>query len=70
MISIGLGTEGVPEKKNQNSCPHEASIYQNKILYLDLALREKKNSSSYWKQQWIPGLRFKNQFLKVGGAGP
>ena len=43
MISIGLGTEVVSKKKkNQNSCPHEASIYQNKILYLDLALRKKK----------------------------
>lgn len=65
MLSIVLGSGGMSEKNNQTPCPCEVSIYQNKILHLDLALR-KKNSSSHW----ISGLRFKNQDSEVGGTGP
>lgn len=41
MLSIVLGSRGMSEQ-NWTLCPCEASIYQNKILNLDLAFRKKK----------------------------
>lgn len=43
MLSIVLGSRGMSEQ-NRTLCPCEASIYQNKILNLDLAFRKKNQA--------------------------